>query len=115
MTTLRLQNGALAVIDNSRRAVYGYDQRAEVFGTRGMILAGNPAPDAHLHLDEAGAHSAKPPAFFWDRYAEAYLAEMRSFVDCVQLDGPPLVSGLDGLMATRIAQAAGPSLATISE
>jgi myo-inositol 2-dehydrogenase/D-chiro-inositol 1-dehydrogenase len=112
VTTLRLQNGALAVVDNSRRAVYGYDQRAEVFGTRGMILAGNPVPDAHLHLDEAGAHSAKPPAFFWDRYAEAYLAEMRSFVDCVQLDGPPLVSGLGGLMATRIAEAAGRSLAT---
>jgi len=111
VTTLRLQSGALAVIDNSRRAVYGYDQRAEVFGTRGMIMVGNRMPDTHLHLDETGAHSAKPQTFFVDRYAEAYLAEMQSFVDCVGLDHPPAVSGLDGLLATKIALAAGKSLA----
>ena len=109
VVTLRLQSGALAVIDNSRQAVYGYDQRAEVFGTRGMIMVGNPAPDAHLHLDEAGAHTAKLQTFFTDRYAESYLAEMQAFVDSVAFDRPPPVSGLDGLLATRIALAAGRS------
>lgn len=112
VVTLRLQSGALAVIDNSRRAVYGYDQRAEVFGTRGMIMVGNPAPDAHLHFDEAGAHAAKLQTYFADRYAESFRTEMQAFVDCVGFDRPPLVSGLDGLLATRIALAASRSLAT---
>ena len=111
VATLRLQCGALAVIDNSRHAVYGYDQRAEVFGSRGMIVVGNPAPDAHKHFDEAGAHAAKLQTFFADRYAESFLSEMRAFVDCLDCERPPLVSGLDGLLATRIALAARSSLA----
>ncbi|MSU61868.1 MAG: inositol 2-dehydrogenase [Pedosphaera sp.] len=111
VVTLRLQNGAMAVIDNSRRAVYGYDQRAEVFGTHGMIEVGNPVPDAHRHLDETGEHSAKLQTFFIDRYADAYRAEMQSFVDCLRLDRPPAVSGMDGLLATMIGLAAGNSLA----
>ncbi len=111
VTTLRLQNGAMVMIDNSRRAVYGYDQRAEVFGTRGMIEVGNPVPDAHRHCDETGTHSAKLQTFFIDRYQEAYRAEMQSFVDCVRFDRPPAVSGMDGLMATTIGLAAGSSIA----
>lgn len=112
VTVLRLANGALATIDNSRRAVYGYDQRAEVFGSEGTVLVGNPAPDAHTVLDRAGAHSVAPYHFFLDRYPQSFVTEMQSFVDCVRFDRAPLVTGVDGLQATRIAQAAARSLVT---
>jgi myo-inositol 2-dehydrogenase/D-chiro-inositol 1-dehydrogenase len=104
--TLRLKNGALATIDNSRRAVYGYDQRIEVFGSKGSASAGNRTPDAHLLLDESGAHQAKPLHFFLERYAEAYVIEMRAFVQALLEDQDPPVTGLDGLQPVVMGLAA---------
>jgi myo-inositol 2-dehydrogenase/D-chiro-inositol 1-dehydrogenase len=109
VTTLRFANGGLGVIDNSRRAVYGYDQRVEVFGSGGLIVADNKQPDTVMHSDERGIHAALPLNFFMDRYPESFLAEMRAFIACI-LDGtPPPVTGQDGRIPVVMALAAGKS------
>jgi myo-inositol 2-dehydrogenase/D-chiro-inositol 1-dehydrogenase len=108
--SLRLKNGALATIDNSRQAVYGYDQRVEVFGSKGVASAANRTPDAHLLLDSTGAHEARPLHFFLERYAEAYALEMRAFVEAVLKNQAPPVSGNDGLHPVLMGLAATRSL-----
>jgi myo-inositol 2-dehydrogenase/D-chiro-inositol 1-dehydrogenase len=107
---LRLRGGALGAIDNSRRAVYGYDQRVEVFGSEGMVAVGNRTPDSHVLSDARGVHSALPLYFFMERYTESFLAEMEAFVECLREDKPPPVSGQDGRQAVVIALAAQQSL-----
>ncbi len=94
------------MIDNSRKAVYGYDQRLEVFGSAGMIAVPNRAPDAALLSDREGVHGPRPHSFFLDRYAESYLAEMQEFVECLLADREPSVSGADGRLAVVMAYAA---------
>lgn len=96
LVTLRYANGALGSIDNSRRAVYGYDQRIEVFGSAGGIIVTNRTPDNAIFSDANGVHSALPLYFFIERYSEAFVAEMREFIACVLEDKPPLVTGVDG-------------------
>jgi len=110
VVTLRLENGALATIENSRRAVYGYDQRVEVFGTAGMVAVSNRTPDNHVLLNAESVSSAKPQYFFLERYAEAYVVELQQFVDCVHNGTSPSVSGTDGLMAVVLGLAAKKSL-----
>jgi myo-inositol 2-dehydrogenase/D-chiro-inositol 1-dehydrogenase len=110
MVTLTFANGALGAIDNSRKAVYGYDQRVEVFGSKGMIAVKNNTHDNHVRLDSAGTHSALPLDFFMDRYAESYLKEMEAFVDAVRNHRPAPVNGNDGLMAVVIGLAAAKSV-----
>jgi myo-inositol 2-dehydrogenase/D-chiro-inositol 1-dehydrogenase len=110
IVTMRLKNGALATIDNSRKAVYGYDQRIEVFGSKGSASAGNRAPDAHVLTDAAGVHEARPLHFFLERYAEAYVIEMRGFVDAILNRRPTPVTGLDGLHPVLMGLAATRSL-----
>lgn len=110
VVSLRLKNGALATIDNSRRAVYGYDQRVEVFGSAGAVSAGNRTPDAHLVLDQSGAHAAKPLHFFLERYAEAYVIELQAFLDSLLNDRTPPVTGIDGLQPVIMGLAATKSL-----
>ncbi len=110
VVTLRLKNGMLATIDNSLQAVYGYDQRVEVFGSGGMVMVSNRTPDHHVCFDAAGVHSAKPQYFFLERYQESYLAEMQEFVDCILQDRRPPVSGQDGLAPVLMAIAARQSL-----
>lgn len=110
IVTIRLANGALATIDNSRKAVYGYDQRVEVFGSGGMVTVPNRPTDLHVHLDAEGVHSAKPQYFFLERYQESYVAEIEAFVRCVSEDSAPLVSGRDGLAAVVMSRAALKSL-----
>ncbi len=110
VVTLRFSNGALGVIDNSREAVYGYDQRLEVFGSSGAVRAENEATDTVLWSNAAGVHSAKPPRFFIDRYPECYVTEFREFVDCVLNDRTPPVTGSDGRLAVVIGLAATKSL-----
>jgi myo-inositol 2-dehydrogenase/D-chiro-inositol 1-dehydrogenase len=110
LITMRLSNGALASIDNSRQAVYGYDQRVEVFGSSGMVTVSNRTPDNHIHVDAQGVHSSKPQYFFLDRYQESYVIEMQDFVDCVLKDGVPPVGGQDGLAPVLIGLAATRSL-----
>lgn len=110
ITTLRLENGVLATIDNSRKAVYGYDQRVEVFGSAGMVAVSNRTPDNHTHLNAEGAHSSKPQYFFLDRYQESYVAEMQAFINCIRENAKPPVAGHDGLMPVIMGLAAKKSL-----
>jgi len=103
---LKFLNGAMGIIDNSRKAVYGYDQRVEVFGSKGMAAGRNDTPST---VEFAGAECVtadKPLYFFLERYMESYTAEMRSFINAVQNDTPVEVGIDDGLRPAIIAQAA---------
>lgn len=104
--TLSFANGAIGVIDNSRKAVYGYDQRVEIFGSKGMALADNNFPDNHKYFANDGIHRSLPYNFFMDRYLDAYANEMKVFCDAIINDKEPPVSGQDGLMSVVIALAA---------
>lgn len=104
--TMRLANGALCVIDNSRQAVYGYDQRVEVFGSKGCIMADNETPNDTTLLTAEGVRREKPLWFFLERYADAYVAEAGAFVRaCLEGTETP-VGAFDGLQPVRIAIAA---------
>jgi len=104
--TLTFENGAIGTIDNSRKAVYGYDQRVEVFGSGGMVTALNRTPDTHLYSNPEGVHSAKPLYFFLERYSESFLAEMQEFIQSIQHDTTPPVTGEDGRAPVLIGMAA---------
>lgn len=103
---LKFADGTLCVIDNSRQAAYGYDQRVEAFGSKGMIEVDNNYPDAHKLSTADSISSAKPLHFFLERYMEAYANEIRAFVDCVFLDQPVPVGGADGRAPVVIGLAA---------
>jgi myo-inositol 2-dehydrogenase / D-chiro-inositol 1-dehydrogenase len=111
VTTLRFKGGALGTIDNSRKAVYGYDQRVEVFGSEGMAAATNNTPDTHTLIDHTGSHSALPLHFFMDRYVESYRTELAAFVEAVRNGTPPPVGGMDGLLSVAAGLAAKKSVA----
>jgi myo-inositol 2-dehydrogenase/D-chiro-inositol 1-dehydrogenase len=106
VTTLRFANGAIGVIDNSRKAVYGYDQRVEVFGSAGMAAAGNRTPDTVVQSDAGGVHSALPLFFFVERYPESFLTEMGAFLRCILDDTTPPVTGKDGRIPVVMGYAA---------
>jgi myo-inositol 2-dehydrogenase/D-chiro-inositol 1-dehydrogenase len=107
---LKFQSGALGTIDNSRQAVYGYDQRIEVFGSEGSVIVENKTPtEVTLHSSES-IQSDKPLYFFLERYQEAYLAEMDHFVTCILEDKEPCVGGLDGKISVAMGYAALESL-----
>lgn len=106
ITTLTFANGAIGVIDNSRKAVYGYDQRIEVFGSGGMTQTKNNTPDTHEYYNENGGHLSLPLNFFLERYAESYVNEINVFVSSVLKGEKVPVDAYDGLMATAIAIAA---------
>jgi myo-inositol 2-dehydrogenase/D-chiro-inositol 1-dehydrogenase len=110
VVTLKFANGAIGAIDNSRKAVYGYDQRTEVFGSKGMIAISNNTPDTHVYLDSEGAHSALPLNFFMERYTESYRREMEAFVDSIRNKTPVPVTTFDCLMAVTMGNAAGISV-----
>lgn len=110
IVTLKFKNGALGVIDNSRQAVYGYDQRAEVFGPKGMAKADNDRNSTvELNLKDDTSLD-KMPFFFIDRYKEAYLRELTAFHDSIVNNQPLVVDGLDGLRAVQLAVACQKSL-----
>jgi len=96
LVTLRFAGGALGAIDNSRKAVYGYDQRVEVFGSDGMVAVSNNLPDSAVVSTATAVTGALPLFFFVERYTEAYIAEMKAFVEAVLHDTTPPVTGLDG-------------------
>jgi myo-inositol 2-dehydrogenase/D-chiro-inositol 1-dehydrogenase len=104
--TLTFANGAIGVIDNSRKAVYGYDQRVEIFGSKGMVCADNNYPENHRYYAADGVHGSLPLNFFMDRYLEAYANEMKIFCDSVVNHLPLPVTGSDGLKSVAIALAA---------
>ena len=107
---LKFANGAIGTIDNSRKAAYGYDQRAEVFGSGGMAATANNTPNSSVYSDAEGVHSEKPLYFFLERYMESFTAEMRDFITAIREDKPTPVSVEDGLKPVIIAMAAKKSL-----
>jgi myo-inositol 2-dehydrogenase/D-chiro-inositol 1-dehydrogenase len=108
---MKFQSGALGAIDNSRQAVYGYDQRIEVFGSEGSVIVGNKTPtEVTLHKADS-IHDEKPLFFFLERYQEAYLAEMDHFIHCILEDKKPSVGGMDGKISVELGLAAKESLA----
>jgi len=109
--TLKYENGAIGAIDNSRRAVYGYDQRIEVLGSEGAVMVGNKKPTEIAVYTQQGTNSDVLVNFFVERYYEGYLAEMVEFVDCIRNDKEPSVGGDDGLVSMLMGYAAQESLA----
>jgi len=106
IVTLKFANGVVGSIDNSRQAVYGYDQRVEIFGSNGMIQAKNVETDTCVLSNAKGSHQPPLPYFFLDRYKSSYVAEMIEFLHCIENDAIPSVVGNDGLEAIQIALAA---------
>jgi myo-inositol 2-dehydrogenase/D-chiro-inositol 1-dehydrogenase len=103
---LKTASGKIAQISNSRRATYGYDQRIEVHGSKGLIAAGNRYATTVTRASGDGYLSDPALPFFLERYAEAYRAELDAFIAAV-LDGKPVSpTGEDGLKAQRLADAA---------
>ena len=110
MVIMRTADGQLCHISNSRRAVYGYDQRIEVFGSQGMLRAENEHNSTVQHFRSDGTLTERIPDFFIDRYAEAYRRELNDFVDALNRGVSPAVGGADGRMALVLADAAQASL-----
>ncbi len=110
--SIKFENGALGQIENSRKAVYGYDQRIEVFGSKGTAIAENNTPTSMVVLNEHGTVRDKPLYFFLERYKAAFVNEVQAFVDAIYSDKTPPVSGKDGLTPVLIALACKESLLT---
>ena len=108
--TLRFKNGALGVIDNSRQAAYGYDQRAEVFGSKGCVDVKNELPNSATVSTAEGVMGEKPHYFFLERYQMSYIEELKAFTEAVKKDEEPPVTGNDGLQPVLIGLAALKSL-----
>jgi myo-inositol 2-dehydrogenase / D-chiro-inositol 1-dehydrogenase len=103
LVTLVHEDGCLTAIDNSRRSSYGYDQRVEVFGSKGMAASENPLADTSLVMTASGTHRPGLPHFFLERYVPSYVRAWQAFVHAVRNDEPaisredaraPLVIGL---------------------
>ncbi len=110
MITLIFENGVIGTIDNSRQAVFGYDQRVEVFGSEGMAISENVTPNRVRVLNAETVKEDLPLNFFMERYVASYVNEMNEFVGAVKNGTSPPVSGLDGKMPVLIGQAALKSL-----
>jgi myo-inositol 2-dehydrogenase/D-chiro-inositol 1-dehydrogenase len=106
VVSLRFANGVLGTIDNSRRAVFGYDQRVEVFGSGGMAAAENNTPNRVRLSNSEAVREDLPLNFFMERYIDSYLAEMEAFVGSVLEDKPVPVSGQDARFPVVIGKAA---------
>lgn len=111
LITLKFANGALGVIDNSRKAVFGYDQRLEVLCSDGMATADNKYPDTFSLSDANSVGTSLPLNFFMERYTESFLAEMKAFVAAVLENKTPPVTGRDGRVAVVMGYAAKKSYA----
>ncbi len=103
---LTFEDDTMAIIDNCRKAVYGYDQRLEVFGSKGMAQAENNFPNNHKLYTESGVSSDLPLHFFLERYDASYNQEMKEFIDALFSGGKMPVDGNDGLMSIAIGLAA---------
>ena len=104
--TLTFDDGSMAVIDNCRKAVYGYDQRLEVFGSKGMAQTENNFPNHHKLYTESGVSGDLPLHFFLERYDASYNFEIREFIDALATGGKMPVDGNDGLLSMAVALAA---------
>jgi myo-inositol 2-dehydrogenase/D-chiro-inositol 1-dehydrogenase len=106
IVTLRFASGALGSIENSRRAVYGYDQRVELLGSAGAIRTDNLYPNAAVLSTAHSVQRDLPLNFFMERYTESFVREMAAFVDAVLHDQPTPVTGADGRAPVVIGLAA---------
>ena len=104
--TIRTRKGRLCQINTSRRAAYGYDQRFEVLGSKGLLQCGNQTPTGVVQSDASGVHSDKPEAFFLQRYAAAYRLEIEHFFETLQSGGVFRTTVADGVAAQKLADAA---------
>ena len=110
LVTLTFENGAIGVIDNSRQAVYGYDQRLEVFGSEGSVQDENDIPNTVVVSRADGTSYGTCYKVMWDRYTQAFIDEMKAFADAVINDKVPPVTDLDGLYPVLMAAAANKSI-----
>lgn len=110
LTTLTFEDGTYAVLDNSRKAVFGYDQRLEIFGDKGMIQVENNLQNRNILYNEQGIHQALPLNTFTQRYQDSYCNEMELFIDALLNNKPVPVRNEDIIMATTIAYAAKKSM-----
>ena len=110
IVTLTFANGALGVIDNSRRAAYGYDQRVEVFGSLGMAADENDGDSTVKISTAAGVVGEKPQFFFLERYMASFTEEMKQFIRAITEDAEVPVGIHAGLMSVVLAKAAKKSL-----
>ncbi len=104
--TLKMANGALAVIDNSRRAAYGYDQRAEVFGSKGMAATANDTASSMVLSNADGVTGEKPLYFFLERYMQSFATEIKAFINAIENDTDTPVGVEDGLKPVLMGLAA---------
>jgi myo-inositol 2-dehydrogenase/D-chiro-inositol 1-dehydrogenase len=109
---LQFANGAIGTINNSREAAYGYDQRAEVFGSKGSVEIKNEVASTAVISTKEGVISEKPLHFFMDRYTQAYVDEIKDFVAAVRNDTDVPATARDGLESVVIARAAAESMRT---
>jgi myo-inositol 2-dehydrogenase/D-chiro-inositol 1-dehydrogenase len=111
MFILRTDSGKQCHINNSRTAVYGYDQRVELMGSNGMLISDNRKPNEVRRYSKHGVEKASPYEFFFiERYSEAFVACLDGFVDCIEKSAPPLSSFEDGRRALVLAETAYRSL-----
>lgn len=110
VVTMELESGAMCVITNSRRAVYGYDQRAEVHGSEGCVMNGNHYANHTVFMGEHGIVTEKPLNFFLERYMDAYTLEISKFIEAIETKGKSPVSASDALRSIILAKAAAVSL-----
>lgn len=106
VVTMKMANGCIAVINNSRQAVYGYDQRVEVFGSKGMASDSNDLNNTSTIMTVDGCRTDKPLWFFLQRYTRAFIDQVVSFVDAVKNDKPTEINVMDGLKPVLMAKAA---------
>ena len=106
VVTLKFKGGTIAVIDNSRRAVYGYDQRVEVFGDKGVAMNSNDIPNTATFADANGTVGSTAYQVMWTRYEQAFVSEMKAFAKAIVNDEEPPVTGEDGLYPVLMAAAA---------
>jgi myo-inositol 2-dehydrogenase/D-chiro-inositol 1-dehydrogenase len=97
VAVLKFKNGAIGIIDNTRQAVYGYDQRVEVFGSKGCVIADNEATNTVRIYTAECTNIDKIPYFFMERYLDSYSTELRSFFECLVKNIDPKPDGEDGL------------------
>ena len=104
--SIRTRNGRLCQINTSRRAAYGYDQRFEVMGSKGLLQCGNHTPTQVVQWDAKGISGDKPENFFLQRYAAAYRLEIMHFFECLQSGAAFKTTVADGVAAQKLADAA---------
>ena len=111
LVSLKFKSGAVGVIDNCRKACYGYDQRLEVFGSGGQASAANDTPTNVSYINENGNVTDKPLYFFLERYMQSFTDEMNEFIDAVINNKETKTTVNDGLEALRLGLAAKLSVA----